>query len=129
VTFKDLQKLREIKQRATESVDLVDHHAIDLARFDVGDQASQSGAVHVSAGKSPVVVILRQTLPTLVGLAFDVCLPGLSLSIQGVEFLFETIFGGLSSVDCTSKALDRRHLAAVLGFVHLLPPELLSLKK
>jgi hypothetical protein len=47
VRLEQLHHPGEVQQRAAEPVDLVDDHAVHLARLDVGQQALQGGAVGV----------------------------------------------------------------------------------
>ncbi len=52
-------KLGKVQQAAAESVDLVDHHAVDPAGFDVGHESSKRGALHVATRESTIVVTIR----------------------------------------------------------------------
>ena len=69
-------------RRAAQPVDLVDDDAVDLAGFDVGQQALEGRAVHVAAGEPTVVVALGQAPPALVRLALDVGLGRFSLGVR-----------------------------------------------
>src|SRR5690606_11783803 len=50
------EQLREVEKGAAQAVDLVDHHDVDLARVDVGEQALKRRALDVRAGEASVVV-------------------------------------------------------------------------
>jgi len=52
-------KLGKVQQAAAQSIDLVDHHAIDPAGLNVGHESSKRGALHVSTGESTIVVTIR----------------------------------------------------------------------
>ncbi len=94
----------EIHERPTEAVDLVDHHAVDLAGPDVGHQALERRTIHVAAGEPAVVVAVRQAHPALGLLAGDVCLGAFALRVQRIEVLLEPLLGALARVD---RAADR----------------------
>lgn len=51
----ELHDAGEVQYRPAETVDLVDHHAVDLSGLDVRAQALKGGPVHVAAGESAVV--------------------------------------------------------------------------
>jgi hypothetical protein len=82
VLVKGLHHLGEVEQRAAQAVHLVDHHAVDLARLDVGEQPLQGRTFHVAAGEAAVVVTLRQAGPTLLPLAGHERLAGLALGVE-----------------------------------------------
>jgi len=56
VAIKDLHEAREVHQRPGQTVHLVDHHAVDLARLDVGHQALEARPIDVAPRESAVVV-------------------------------------------------------------------------
>ena len=94
-----LDDLGEVAQRAGQPVDLVDHHDVDRARGDVGEQPLQGRAVHGAARDAAIVVQGRQGDPALVLLAGDERLAGLALGIERVERLLEPFLGGFAGVD------------------------------
>ena len=59
----------------------------------------QGGPVHVGAGETTVVVLLRQRRPAFVPLAVDEGLGRLALGIERVEGLLESLVGRLPGVD------------------------------
>ena len=63
VLFERFEDPGEVEQRPAEAVDLIDHHAVDSSRFDVLHQSPQSGAFHVAAGESSVIVGLWNQYP------------------------------------------------------------------
>ena len=112
VGIEDLDDLGEVGQRAGQPVDLVDHHNVDLAGRDVGQQTLQGRPLHGAAGEAAVVVRGRQHDPALVLLAPDVGLAGLALGVQRVELLLQPLLGGLAGVD---GAPDQRAATAAHG--------------
>jgi len=92
----------EIEQRPTQAVDLVDDHAIDFARLDIGQQPVEPRSVHVPAGVAAVVVLVGKAPPALVSLAGDEGLAGLALRVQRVELLFQSLFRALARVDAAA---------------------------
>ena len=65
VPLEHLHHPGEVQQAAAQAVHLVDHDAVDHAGLDVGHQPFQGRAVHVAAGESAVVVLLRAGSPSL----------------------------------------------------------------
>src|SRR5690242_2303033 len=66
VVLKDIEPLndlREVRQRARQAIDLVNHHDVDPARIDVGQQLGERGPFHVGAGEAAVIVERRERLP------------------------------------------------------------------
>jgi hypothetical protein len=113
--IKDLDDLGEIGERAGQAIDLVGHHRIDLAGLDVGKELLQGRAVHRGAGEAAVIIVLRQTGPALMALAFDVSLAGLALGVQGVERLLQALLGGFAGID---GAAQRPPAVGRGGFIH-----------
>ena len=101
----------EVHQRARQPVDLVDHHDIDLAGLDVGEQPLQRRAIERAAGEAAIVIAIGHEQPALGALAGDVGLAGLPLGIEGVELHLEAFFGGLAGVDRAAELLLRRGAA------------------
>jgi len=98
VLLEDLHHLGEVPDRSAEPVHLVDDHAVDLAGLGVGEQPPQCGPVHVGARVAAVVVLRGQRGPTFTRLAANVCLSRVTLGVQGVEILVETLLRGLPRV-------------------------------
>ena len=119
----DLHDLGEIQQRTAQSVHFVHDDAIDLAGRDVGQQTLEGWSVHVPTGETTIVVVLGQALPSFVLLAGDVRLARLPLGVEGIELLFEPLFGGLSRVDGASHCGGRFLLLWVFGSSFALQPE------
>jgi hypothetical protein len=74
-----LDQLGEVRERAGQPVDLVDHDDIDPAVPDVGQQPLQGGALGGAAGIATVVVTGADQGPAVMGLAADVGLRRLVL--------------------------------------------------
>ena len=72
VRLEGVQQLGEVGQRAAQAVDLVDHHHVDQALLDVGEQALQGGALQGAAREAPVVIAVADQDPALGALAGDV---------------------------------------------------------
>ena len=62
VGVEDLDDLGEVGQRAGQPVDLVDHHDVDLAGADVGQQSLQRRPLHGAAGDTAIVVLRGSTI-------------------------------------------------------------------
>ena len=75
---KQLHELGEVGERPRQAIDLVDDHNVDPALSDVGEQLLQAGSVQAAAG---VVIMISDQSPAFVGLALDVGLRGLPLSM------------------------------------------------
>jgi len=52
VFFEDADDAGEVQQGSAESIQLVAHHAVDPAGFDVGQKALKRRPVHVASGKT-----------------------------------------------------------------------------
>jgi hypothetical protein len=121
VTLERFYDLGEVHQRAAETVDLVDDHAVDIAGLDVGEQPPEGGSLHVPAGEPTVVVSLGQADPALGFLASDVRLRRLTLGVERVELLLEAFVAALARVDgaaCLRRAAWLRDRGSP---THLLP--------
>ena len=84
---KQLHELGEVGERPGQAIDLVDDHNVDPALSDVSEQLLQAGSVQAAAGEAAVVVMISDQSPSFVGLALDVGLRGLPLSMKRVELL------------------------------------------
>ena len=113
----------EVQQGAAQAVDLVHHHAIDLAGIDGGQQPLQRGPFHVGAGEAAIVVALGQGDPPFTPLALDEGLCRLPLCIERIEVLFQSFLGGLAGVDGAAQASWGAFPSGLLfRTVLLLPP-------
>src|SRR6266851_5791545 len=119
-----LDQLGEVRQRAGEPVDLVDHHDGDLSGPDIREQGLQGGAVEGGTREAAIVVVVGNEPPALVGLTLDVGLAGLPLGIERVEFEIEIMLGRFAGVDRAAKNLSFGwlHPCPFLGSVETLPP-------
>jgi len=68
--FHDSAKIHE---RAAESIDFVDHHAIDLSTFDLFEESIESRSIEATAREAAIVVLLWQAFPAFVLLAGNEC--------------------------------------------------------
>ncbi len=73
--------------------------------LDVVDQPRQGRALHIAPGIAPIVVVLVDDLPTFVLLALDVVQAGLTLGVERVEGLIQTLLVGFAGVDGTTQFL------------------------
>ena len=72
----------EVEQRSTETIDLVDDHAINPTSANIVKQLAERRTIHRSAREPAVVVAISQALPSLVALGFDVGRTRLALGVQ-----------------------------------------------
>jgi hypothetical protein len=59
IAFEDFEHASEVHQRAAQSIDLVDGHAVHLAGFDVRQQLPERRSIHVATGKPTVIIVIR----------------------------------------------------------------------
>jgi hypothetical protein len=116
----------KVQQGAREAVDLVDHDGVDARGLDVRQEPSESGPINRAAGEPAVVVAVGQAGPALLLLAGDVGLGRLTLGVEAVELLVQTLVRGLAGVDGAADKFRRlrsrlRALACLLG-LHRAPP-------
>ena len=118
-------ELCKVGEGTGQSVDLVDHNLLDETGIDVGEQALQARALQGSSREPRVLVDGWQQHPALRFLARDIRGAGLSLRIEGVELLLETLFRALSRIDGTADFLhvrpcawasDRKSVVQTSGF-------------
>src|SRR5262249_30533127 len=72
---------------------------VNLPGLDVHQESLQSRPIEVAAAVAAVVVECRQRGPAGMGLAVDVRFGRLTLDIQRIEILFESLFGAFTRVD------------------------------
>ena len=115
VPIEHLDQLGEVRERAAEAVDLVDHHHVDQPILDVLQQAFQAGAFQRPARDAAVVILIADQHPALGPLACDERLARLSLSVERIELLLQPFLGRLARVDRAALfAYDRlRHVRAL----------------
>ena len=101
VFIEKLLQLAEITQGSGQPVDFVNHDYIDQPRLDIFLEFLQSGAVHITAGKTAVIVVFRQAEPAVAFLTGNVIFAGFPLGIQTVELLFKPLFVAFAGVDRT----------------------------
>ena len=58
----------------------------------------------MTARDPPVIIMIPQHLPAFMFLTGDIGFTGLTLRIERVEILFQTLFGALACIDCTTDA-------------------------
>ena len=95
VALEHVDQLGEVRQRAAEAVDLVDHDDVDQPGLDVAQQPLQRRPLQRAARDPAVVVVVGQRDPALALLAGDVGEPGLALGVQAVELLLQALLGRL----------------------------------
>ena len=94
-----LDQLGEVRQRAGQAVDLVDHDDVDLAGLDLGEKLLQGRAVERGTGEGAIIIAAGNQAPALVRLTLYIRLAGLPLRVQGVEFEIEIMLGRFPGVD------------------------------
>lgn len=121
IAFEDFEHASEVHQRAAQSVDLVDDHAIHLAGFDVRQQLPERWTIHIAAGEATVVITIRKALPAFVTLADDVRFARFTLGVERVELLVESFFRRLPGVDRTANDVAGRFVTFASGPSHRAP--------
>jgi hypothetical protein len=99
VLLEEVDQLREVAQRAAQSVDFVDRDRVDEAGLDIAQQTLERRAFDACAGEPAIVVSLGECDPSVARLARDVGLDGLALRIERVERLVEAVADALARVD------------------------------
>ena len=94
VLIEQLDQLGEVRQRAGQTVDLVDDDDVDLPGPHVLKQPLQRRAVGIAAGEAAIVIFGPDHRPAGMLLAPDIGLRGIVLGVEGVEVLFEPLVGG-----------------------------------
>jgi hypothetical protein len=82
---------RKVHQGTGEPIDLVDDQGIDFMFLNITEKLPQGGPLHRTAGEAAVVVMVGHDGPALMLLTLDECAAGLSLGIERIEGLFETL--------------------------------------
>ena len=121
VPVEPLHDAGEVQQRPAEPVHLVDHHAVDLAGLDAGQEPFECGPLHVPAGEAAVVVASGKADPALLLPAGDAGLGRFPLGVQAVEGLLESLIGGLARVDGAAKGSGSIGGRCRDGSAHALP--------
>jgi len=99
VLVEKLHHAGEVQEGPAQPVDLVNHHAVDVARLDAGEEPLEGGPLHVAAGEAAVVKSVGDAHPSLVSLARDIGFRGFPLCVEAVELLFQPFVCGLACVD------------------------------
>ena len=120
--LEDLDQLREIHERAAQAVDLVDHHDIDAAGLDIGEEPFDGRPLEGGAGDAAVVVAVVHRHPALGLLALDIGLAGLALGVQRIERHVEPFLARFAGIDRAAELAFR-------GLAHRAPPEFRRPKK
>ncbi|MBV6414927.1 MAG: hypothetical protein OMOMHJEC_02763 [Xanthomonadales bacterium] len=108
VAVEHIDEPGEVRERAGQSVDLVDDHDVDALGLDVGEQAAQARALHVAAREATIVVAIVQRHPAFVALAGDERQAGIALGFEAVVLLVESLVAGFAGVDRTAFLGDDR---------------------
>ena len=89
VLFEEFLKLHEIDDRPGQTVNLEANHHVNFTGFDVCFQPLHRGPVHVAAGISAVIIMVRQADPAFLFLAGNVIFASLTLGDQRIEVAVE----------------------------------------
>ena len=81
VRLEQLDQLGKIRQRASKTVDFVDHHSIDLAGTDIRQERLQGSPFQRGPGEPAVIIMVGYKPPTFGCLALDVGHTGLALGV------------------------------------------------
>src|SRR5258707_5615422 len=73
--------------------------------LNIGQQSFESRPFRRSPGIAAVVIKRGKGSPALVPLTLYICVTGLPLRMQGIEILFQSLFGGFPGVDGAAKNL------------------------
>jgi hypothetical protein len=82
VLIEQLDELGEVSQRAGQTIDLVDNDDVDLSSLHILKQPAQRRAVGIAAGEAAIVVFGPDHRPAGMGLAPDISLRGIILSVE-----------------------------------------------
>ena len=110
VGIEQFDQLGEVRQRPSQTVDLVDDDDVDLPGADVVQQSLQVGAIGRPAGVSAIVIARSDQSPAGMGLTLYIGRGSIVLGIQRVELLIEPMVGGDPGVDGAANRFDRRRL-------------------
>src|SRR5215216_5923978 len=94
-----LDELGKVSQRAAQAVDLVDDNDVDLLGPHIFQQSLQGRAVGIAAREAAVVVFGSYQRPAGMGLAADIGLRRIILSIERVEVLLQSLVGRNAGID------------------------------
>ncbi|SMX25902.1 hypothetical protein BOA8489_04047 [Boseongicola aestuarii] len=97
-----VHKFREVGQRPRQPVDLVDNDPVDTTCRDIVHQPFQCRAIEVASRDAAVVVAVLNRDPSFMALAGDVGRASLSLCIERVEVLVQSLLARLAGVNCTA---------------------------
>jgi hypothetical protein len=103
-SFEEFGDPNEVQQAATESVDLVDDHAIDVTGVDFGKETLERRTLHISTAETTIIVPLGEGQPSLTG---DVRLSCLALDIERREIPVEPFVRTLPRVNRAPGRLRR----------------------
>lgn len=93
-----LDDLGKVGKAAGQPVDLVEEDDVDLASFDIGEQPLKAGPLQIATREAAIIVAILHQHPAFVPLAERIGCAGLVLGVETVEFLLETVLGGLAGV-------------------------------
>src|SRR5438874_13686205 len=104
--IEQLDDLGEIRERAGQPVDLVNHYNVDLARRHISQQLLQSRALERGAGDRAIVIATGDRPPALLRLTLYICLAGLALGVERGKGKIEVMLGRLASIYRAARELD-----------------------
>ena len=97
--LEQLDQLGKIRQRAGQPVDLVNHHNVDLAGPNIGQEPLQGRPFQRGPGEGAIVIMVGDEPPAFGRLALDIGLTGLALGVERGEGEIEVMLGRLAGVD------------------------------
>jgi hypothetical protein len=107
VPVEDLHQFGEVEQGATEAVDLVRHHHINVPRFNVGNQSPQCGTLECAARETAIVVVVGHRNPALGTTTGNTRCAGITLGIDRGVLRIQSLFRGLARVHGTAQSFGR----------------------
>jgi hypothetical protein len=105
-----VNKLGEIQKRSTQTVDLINHDAVNASLIHILQELLKPGAIDIAPTVPAVIVVGTVQSPPEMFLALDVSLGTLALGIEGIEILVKALFCRFASVDCTTQEFLGLHL-------------------
>ena len=99
ILVEHLDDLGEVRQRAGQSIDLVDDHDVHLAGAHIRQQPLECRPLQGATRITAVVVYLGQKDPAFALLADDEGLACLALGVEGVEVLLQPFLAALAGVE------------------------------
>ena len=106
MAVEQLDQLGKVRQRSGQAVDLVDHNDVHLSGADFSQQPLQRWPLGRASRIAAVIVAGFDQGPAGMGLAADIGLRSVMLSVQRVEVLLQPVVGRHAGIDRAANQLD-----------------------